>query len=39
MRRKICDKCGHDLDSANHFLQCKQPKGTWKSSREPTEWD
>lgn len=39
MRRKVCDKCGHELDSANHFLQCLKPKGTWKSSREPTEWD
>ena len=43
MRRKVCDKCGHDLDSSNHFLQCIQPKGTWKSSREESkkasEWD
>lgn len=43
MRTKVCDKCDHDLDSANHFLQCVKPKATWKSSREDSkkasEWD
>ena len=39
MKIETCSKCGHELDSANHYLQCINKKGTWKSYKKVTEWD
>ena len=33
MQRNKCSKCGHDLDSSNHYLECIN-QGTWTSSNK-----
>jgi len=41
MKVQQCKKCGYDLDSVDHHLNCNVPEKTWTTTRgkKAREWD